>query len=281
MPLHLNKRLKEFNKYAKDNEKGVIEKTTTNADGKNRGVLYNTANTVTVADNEDDNEQAEGDNEQAEDDNEQDNGTSTEHECMFRIGTNTIMLLKGAAAAGKFDVMTKRLKGVYRDAAKGVAKTNDLNRFYDRLHRLSKDEVSFMEMVFYREIADETPRLKEKILDQMFKCRIGSWLKDFDVEKKKYVVGNEGRTWQDNIAIDIFRGSDNETIRLLPCRFYETMYDKTLDMFEPKDMKQGNFSETMNWLKESIAIEVNGSDLEGEDREDIVKGQGDLLEKHH
>ena len=108
---------------------------------------------------------------------------------MFRIGTNTIMLLKGAAAGGKFDVMTKRLKGVYRDAAKGVAKTNDWNRFYERLHRLSKDEVSFMEMVFYREIADETPRLKEKILDQMFKCRIGRGSKTLTSKRK-------ARRWQ-------------------------------------------------------------------------------------
>ena len=70
-------------------------------------------------------------------------------QCLFRIGTNTIMLLKGAAAGKKFNEMADRLKGIYKNAAKDVEENDDLNKFYQRLRSLTADQISWMEMVLY------------------------------------------------------------------------------------------------------------------------------------
>ena len=118
--------------------------------------------------------------------------STTGTKCLFRIGTNTIMLLKGAAAGGKFQQMTDRLKGIYREAAKDVATNDDLNKFYQRLRSLTVDQISWMEMVLYPDTVNNAATARQ-LYESMYKCSVGKWMRAYNYKTRQYKATGRGR----------------------------------------------------------------------------------------
>ena len=179
------------------------------------------------------------------------------NKCLFRIGINTIMLLKGAAAGGKFNEMTDRLKGIYKEAAGNVATNNDLNKFYHRLRSLTADQISWMEMVLYPDTVKDNKDNARQLYETMYKCSIGKWMRAYNYKTRQYQATKEAedlqRTLEKADYNKLENGYNESVFSRLPCTFSANVFDAPATKFFDK-WTYGNISGMAEVIKEGIPI---------------------------
>ena len=164
------------------------------------------------------------------------------------------MLLKGAAAGGKFNEMTDRLKGIYKEAAGNVATNDDLNKFYHRLRSLTADQISWMEMVLYPETVANNKDNARLLYETMYKCSIGKWMRAYNYKTRRYQATKEAEELQRKLENADYKklknGYDSDVFNRLPCAFYKTLYYNIKGIFSDVD----KLVDAIESLKRSVVI---------------------------